>query len=95
MVHATRRQLIMLLGGAAAAWPLGARAQQPERMRRVGVLMVLADNDPQSGGRITAFQQGLEKLGWTLGRNLAIDYRWGVSSDERARAAGRDTRAAL
>jgi hypothetical protein len=82
-----RREFITLLGGAAAAWPLAARAQQGERVRRVGVLMVLDENDPQSRGRVTAFQQGLANLGWTVGRNLAIDYRWGVSSDERARAA--------
>jgi putative tryptophan/tyrosine transport system substrate-binding protein len=81
-----RRDFITLLGGAAA-WPLAARAQQGERMRRIGVLMVLAENDPQSQGRIAALQQGLERLGWTVGRNLTIDYRWGVSDVERARAA--------
>jgi putative ABC transport system substrate-binding protein len=80
-----RRELITLLGGAAA-WPLAARAQQAERMRRIGVLMVLAESDPQSRRRIIAFQQGLEKLGWTVGRNLAVDYRWGVSDPEQARA---------
>jgi hypothetical protein len=68
------------------SWPLAARAQQAERMRRIGVLMVLAESDPQSRRRIIAFQQGLEKLGWTVGRNLAIDYRWGVSDPEQARA---------
>jgi putative tryptophan/tyrosine transport system substrate-binding protein len=82
-----RREFITLLGGAAAAWPLAACAQQGERMRRIGVLMVLAENDPQSRGRIAALQQGLERLGWTVGRNLTIDYRWGVSDVERARAA--------
>jgi putative tryptophan/tyrosine transport system substrate-binding protein len=82
-----RREFISLFGGAVAAWPLTVRAQQPERVRRIGVLMVLNENDPQSQGRVTAFQQGLENLGWTVGRNLAIDYRWGVSSDERARAS--------
>src|SRR6516165_7625095 len=81
-----RRNFIALLGSAAAAWPLAARAQQRQLMRRIGVLMVLAESDPQSRHRVTAFQQELEKLGWTIGRNLAIDYRWGVSDPERARA---------
>jgi putative ABC transport system substrate-binding protein len=81
-----RRDFITLLGGAAAAWPLAARAQQPERMRRISVLIVLPENDPQSYARVAVLQQGLEKLGWTVGRNLAIDYRWGVSDVERARA---------
>jgi len=81
-----RRDFITRIGAATAAWPLAARAQQPERMRRIGVLMVLAESDPQSRHRVTAFHQELEKLGWTIGRNLAIDYRWGVSDPERARA---------
>jgi hypothetical protein len=79
-----RRHFITLVGGAVA-WPLAARAQQPDRVRRIGVLMVLAESDPQSRRRIIAFQQGLEKLGWTVGRNLAVDYRWGVSDPEGAR----------
>jgi putative ABC transport system substrate-binding protein len=82
-----RREFITLLGGAAVAWPVAARAQQPERMRRVGVLMIPAEYDPQGRLRAVAFQQSLEKLGWTLGRNLAIDYRWNISDVERARAA--------
>jgi ABC-type uncharacterized transport system substrate-binding protein len=81
-----RRQFITLLGGAAA-WPLVARAQQSDRVRRIGVLMAGRESDQQSGSRITAFQQGLEKLGWAVGRNLAIDYRWSASDFERARAA--------
>jgi putative ABC transport system substrate-binding protein len=80
-----RREFIAGLGGAVA-WPLAARAQQRERMRRLGVVMVLAESDPQSQRRIAAFQQGLEKLGWTIGRNVAIDYWWAVSDLERARA---------
>jgi ABC-type uncharacterized transport system substrate-binding protein len=80
-----RRAFISLLGGAAA-WPLAARGQQGERMRRICVLMVLPENDPQSHARVAVLQQGLDKLGWTVGRNLAIDYRWGVSDVERARA---------
>src|SRR5262245_39450664 len=70
-----RREFIMLLGGAAA-WPLVARAQQPERMRRVGVLSVLQEDDPESVARRAAFEQPLQALGWTAGRNLRIDYRW-------------------
>jgi putative ABC transport system substrate-binding protein len=70
-----RRELITLLGGAAA-WPLAARAQQPERMRQIGVLMNLAKDDPEGRVRITAFLQGLQELGWTDGRNLKIDYIW-------------------
>jgi putative ABC transport system substrate-binding protein len=80
-----RRTFISLVGGAAA-WPLAARAQQGGRARRIGVLMALAENDPESRHRVTAFQQELEKLGWTVGRNLEIDYRWGVSTPERAQA---------
>jgi putative ABC transport system substrate-binding protein len=70
-----RREFIMLLGGAAA-WPLGARAQQPERMRRIGVLMALAEDDPETKARLAAFRQGLEKRGWSEGRNVGIDYRY-------------------
>ena len=62
-----RREFITLLGGAAA-WPLAARAQQAERMRRIGALMNLATDDPEALGRITAFVQGLQQLGWTDGR---------------------------
>ena len=80
-----RRQFITLLGGAAA-WPLAARAQQPERMRRVGVLMNANADDPHGQRRLAAFLQGLQQLGWTDGRNLRIDIRWGVGSDsERSR----------
>ncbi len=86
MFDMRRREFITLAGGAAA-WPLAARAQHGERIRRIGVLMVLAENAPQSQSRVTALQNGLEKLGWTIGRNLVIDYRWGVSEPEWARAA--------
>ena len=71
-----RREFITLLGGAAAAWPLAARAQQAERMRRIGVLMASAADDPVGRARIEAFQQGLQQLGWTEGRNVRIDTRW-------------------
>jgi hypothetical protein len=70
-----RRDFITLLGGAAVAWPLAARAQQGERMRRIGVLLSTGANDPV--GRIAAFLQGLQQLGWTDGRNVRIDARWG------------------
>jgi putative ABC transport system substrate-binding protein len=70
-----RRSFITLLGGAGA-WPLAARAQQRERMRRIGVLMALAADDPEGQARLTAFVQGLQELGWTDGRNVQIDYRW-------------------
>jgi putative tryptophan/tyrosine transport system substrate-binding protein len=79
-----RREFITLLG-SAAAWPLAARAQQGERMRRVGVLMNTASDDPQSLQRIAAFLQGLQELGWTVGRNMQIDTRWGVGDPERLR----------
>ena len=70
-----RREFIALLGGAAAGWPLAARAQQPDRMRRVGLITNLSQDDPESEARLTAFRQGLEKLGWIIGRNLALDSR--------------------
>jgi putative tryptophan/tyrosine transport system substrate-binding protein len=66
-----RRKFIALLGGAAAAWPLSARAQQSDRVRRVGVLMTTA-NDAQGQPQITAFREGLEKLGWIEGRNIQM-----------------------
>jgi ABC-type uncharacterized transport system substrate-binding protein len=80
-----RRQFITLLGGAAAAWPLVARAQQGERMRRIGVLTNLTENDPEGQARIAAFQQGLQQLGWTDGRNVRIDTRWTAGDVERIR----------
>ena len=81
-----RREFIMLLGGAAAMWPLAARAQQPERMRRIAVLMNLAESDPEGQARIAAFREGLAKLGWTEGRDVQIEYRWFAGEQERARA---------
>ena len=73
-----RRSFITLLGGAAA-WPLATQAQQPERMRRIGVLMNLAADDTEAQARLAAFSQGLQELGWTVGRNVQIDYRWGAA----------------
>ena len=83
-----RRDFITLLAGAAA-WPLAAGAQQPERVRRLGVLMGYAENDPQAQAEITAFRQGLQRLGWT-GRNLRIAYRWGHGELDRARTIARE-----
>jgi putative ABC transport system substrate-binding protein len=81
-----RRQLLAALGGAAAAWPLAARAQPPERMRRIGVLMYPAANDPEAQARFAAFVGGLRQLGWTDGHNVRIDTRWPAGSDvERVR----------
>ncbi len=80
-----RREFIAMLGGAAAAWPLAARAQPRERMRRIGVLMSLAADDPEGQARLTAFVQGLQELGWTGGRNVQIDYRWPAGDAERIR----------
>ena len=78
-----RRKFITLLGGAAAAWPLAARAQQSERVRRIGVLMNTTPDEPDSQARVTALAQGLQEAGWAVGRNLRIDTRW--SSGNRAR----------
>jgi putative tryptophan/tyrosine transport system substrate-binding protein len=80
-----RREFITLLGGAAAAWPLAARAQQGERMRRIGVLMSVAADDPEAKNRIAAFLQSLQQLGWTDGRNLQIDTRWAAGNADDAR----------
>ena len=74
-----RRQFITLLGGAAA-WPLAARAQQAERVRRIGVLTAFAEDDPEIRARLAAFRQGLEKRGWSEGRNVRIDYRFAPAS---------------
>ena len=80
-----RREFITLIGGAAAAWPLAARAQQSEQKRRVGVLMGLAAEDTEARDRIAAFEQGLQQLGWTNGGNLQIDYRRGAGATDLTR----------
>jgi putative ABC transport system substrate-binding protein len=80
-----RREFVTLLGGAAAVWPLVARAQQPERMRRIGVLMNLTAEDAESQARNTNFLQALGELGWVDGRNVRIDYRWAAADPERFR----------
>src|SRR5262245_29207356 len=71
-----RRELITLLGGSAAAWPLMAQAQQPERMRRIGVLMHTAADEPEAQARLAAFLQGLQEAGWEVSRNIRVDTRW-------------------
>jgi putative ABC transport system substrate-binding protein len=80
-----RREFIALCGGAAAAWPLAARAQQGERMRRIGVLMPFAADDAETQTRMGAFLQALALSGWTIGRNLRIDIRWAAFDPERMR----------
>ena len=85
-----RREFITLLGGAAAAWPLAARAQQRERMRRIGVLLNLGSDDQEGQTRNAAFLQALQELGWTVGRNIRIDYRWGAGNAELYRKHAAD-----
>jgi putative tryptophan/tyrosine transport system substrate-binding protein len=80
-----RREFITLLGSAAVTWPLAAPAQQPERMRRIGVLMGLTESDPEGPPRLAIFKQELQKLGWTEGRNLQIEYRWAGGDADRTR----------
>ena len=84
-----RRQFITLLGGAAAGWPLAARAQQTERVRRIGVLMGYAE-DPAAKADLAASVQGLQQLGWADGRNVRIDYRWANGDVDRMRAAAKE-----
>jgi putative ABC transport system substrate-binding protein len=80
-----RREFIMLLGGATAAWPFAARAQQREKMRRVGVLMNLASDDAEGQARLAAFLQGLQEAGWAVGHNVRIDLRWGANDADHFR----------
>ena len=75
MLDLRRRDFITLLGGVAASWPLAAGAQQADRVRRIGVLMPLAADDREAPARIAAFHQGLQQLGWNVGRNVRIEYR--------------------
>jgi putative ABC transport system substrate-binding protein len=83
-IHIRRREFIVTLG-AAAAWPLAARAQQPRNMRRIGVLMTFAADDPDGQAYLAAFAQGLQEFSWTIGRNVRIDYRWGANDLDRFR----------
>jgi putative tryptophan/tyrosine transport system substrate-binding protein len=80
-----RRELITLLGGAAVAWPLAARAQQPERIRRIGILMGTAENDPDQQAVVSTFTQALTGLGWRPGGNIQIEYRWASGDSDRLR----------
>ena len=80
-----KRREFMLAQGGAAGWPLVARAQQTDRVRRIGLLMNTAADDPEAQTRIAAFLQGLQQLGWIDGGNLRIDIRWGTGDPERRR----------
>ena len=84
-----RREFIGLLGGAAT-WPLAARAQQSERMRRIGVLMNRTATNSEGRAQLAAFQQGLQQLGWSDGRNIQIDIRWGEDNIDRERKLAAD-----
>src|SRR5260370_10197910 len=85
-----RREFRTLVGGGAAAWPLAARAQQGDRIRRVGMLLAFTENDPDMRARISAFRQRFTDLGWTDGRNVRIDYRFSGSDIERLRANAKE-----
>src|SRR3954468_23113065 len=85
-----RRDFLGVLGGAAAGWPLGAHAQQSDRVRRIGVLMHTTSDEPESQARITALAQGLQEAGWSVGRNLRIDVRWASGDLTRLRKDAAD-----
>jgi hypothetical protein len=80
-----RREFITLLGGAVAAWPFAAHAQQPDRLRRIGVLMSVPESDPEVQAWLGAFSEGLQHLGWTAGHNIRLDYRWAAPVDAESR----------
>ena len=85
-----RRDFITLLGGAAAAWPLAARAQQGDRVRRIGMLNAADENDPWAKTLVSAFTQALADFGWTDGRNVRMDLRWGGVDTNRMRALAQE-----
>ena len=85
-----RREFITLLGGAAAVWPLASRAQQVDRVRRIGVLIAGDENDPVRKAFVSAFAQSLAGLGWTDGRNVRMDVRWGGADINRMRALAQE-----
>src|SRR5260370_2741309 len=89
-IHIRRREFMFTLGGAAAAWPLAARAQQAERVRRIGVLMAYAENDSEAQADVAAFRNELQKLGWTEGRNIRIDTRWATADVESIQRFAKD-----
>jgi putative ABC transport system substrate-binding protein len=80
-----RREFIALIGSAAAGWPLAAGAQQPQRMRQIGVLISTREDDPEAQQRVALLRQGLKELGWTEGRNINVDYRWVGGDAARAK----------
>jgi putative ABC transport system substrate-binding protein len=80
-----RREFILLIGGTAVAWPLAARAQQTERMRRIGVLIALGEDDPQGQQQAQTLLQSLQELGWKRGTNLEVDLRWGAPTTNASR----------
>jgi putative ABC transport system substrate-binding protein len=84
-----RREFITLLGGAAA-WPLAARGQQPAQIRRVGMLIGYAENDPETQARLAAFRQAFEQLGWREGRSIRIDYRFAPASPDQAQLLAKE-----
>ena len=85
-----RRREFFGIVGAAATWPLLAQAQRGQRLRRIGVLMGLAADDPESQARLAAFAQGLQHAGWTVGENIQIDYRWGAGNPDTMRKHAQD-----
>ena len=85
-----RRELLAALGGAAVAWPLAARAQQSNRMRRIGVLMGLSESDPEAQSRIAAFRKTLQGLGWAEGRNVQVDYYWAAGDIDRTHTLAKE-----
>src|SRR5258707_15697483 len=85
-----RREFIAGLGGALAAWPLAARAQQANRVRRIGVLMTYDENDPGAKAFLSGFWQGLSELGWSDGRNLRTEIRWAAGNVDRMRPLAKE-----
>jgi putative ABC transport system substrate-binding protein len=90
MLHVRRRQFITLLGGMAVVCPFAARAQQPERIRRIGVLMMYAESDAQAQALVAVFRAGLRDLGWTEDHRLRLDYRWATSDSESIQRSAKE-----